>query len=86
MSIRSSTTSSASGERSNKHTNFPLGYLRPLIGILKGANPSDLPAVQSTKFEFVTNPKTAKAVGLTVPLPLPGRADEMIEVKQRKSG
>ena len=48
-------------------------------GILKGAKPADLPVMQASKFEFVINLQTARALGIDVPNAMQLLADEMID-------
>jgi putative ABC transport system substrate-binding protein len=47
--------------------------------ILRGTKPADIPVEQPTRFDFVINQTTAKALGVDVPLSLLGRANEVIE-------
>ena len=66
----------------NRRAELRHGLPRPLpsgISLFKGANPSDPPVIRLTKVELVINVKTAKTLGVSFPLSLLGRADEVIE-------
>ena len=71
-------------DKKEDRTDFVREAVERVVGtyagrVLKGDKPADLPVQQSTKVELFLNLKIAKALGITVPLPLSGRADEVIE-------
>jgi hypothetical protein len=69
------------GERERfAYTQELMAVLRAVfLGLLKGANPADLPIFLPTKFELVINLTTAKTLGIDVPLALMARADELLD-------
>jgi putative ABC transport system substrate-binding protein len=82
LTVGTSRRSAESGYLMSYGANFPELYRRAATyvdKIFRGTKPADLPVEQPTKFELVINLKTAKALGLTIPPAMLGRADEVIQ-------